>query len=225
MTSALPHLPASLPNNCVMKNSCRSYWLVDRSTPLSGSTARLRLGEDSRHCYHCCCCLLCSCVSWASWQREEGGGGEGQSYSGMVGGSMGDWVNDSADHLKMSIRLEAQTKLDLNNYTHHLCLFCTQWRNRQAEACCSKGSWLIRCWGRNDLHRQLLPSLSRPGNHPAANYSPDSATPSWACGAERPQHKFSPVNVKIQVTSVSLSEHKLYCCWDPADAISCCIIL
>lgn len=32
-------------------------------------------------------------------REEGGGGGEGQSYSGMVGGSMGDEENDSADFI------------------------------------------------------------------------------------------------------------------------------
>lgn len=57
-------------------------------------------------------------------------------------------------------------------------------QHERTELFCKRSSWLIRCSGQSDLHRQLLPSLSRPGTHPTSSYSPDSATLDWGGGAD-----------------------------------------
>lgn len=61
----------------VMKNSCRSYWLVDRSTPPSlVDTARLPSQCNRAVTAITAAYTVSSLVSWSSWQRggREAGG-------------------------------------------------------------------------------------------------------------------------------------------------------
>ena len=111
MTSAFPHLPASLPNNCVMKNSCQSYWLVDRSTPLSGRHGTsVSRWEGSHHHHRCCRCLLCvsPCFLSELTERQGGRGRWGAELQRQGGRQHGRWERmtqqpwiESASELRM----------------------------------------------------------------------------------------------------------------------------
>lgn len=83
-----------------MKNSCRSYWLVDRSTPLSGSTARLRLEEKTAATADTVAAAYCVAAfpeRADSGSREEEARGRATAAWWEAAWEMG--VNDSADFI------------------------------------------------------------------------------------------------------------------------------
>lgn len=192
MTSAPPlhhhqhhHLlPAPLPNNRNEKIPFRDIFfpglLIEALLSGRHSTSPSRCNTAGcyccrRYCYcrRCCCCL--HCVSCLSWQRGEGGrqaGGRASAAGWEVVWETGA-MTQPFNFLKSSLNFEC-----LKTWKKDSTVFCfvsahTNWATTLSASCCSWSSWLIRCC----TSSSSLPSL-RPGKHPAACYSPDSATPS-----------------------------------------------